>query len=292
MTDREYIALWRWWTGLHIAEHIPEVSGKQSNLIHDEWSAYRYGNTVKVVYVKNAPKRREKGAKVEAFAVPEADEGKRFSQSLSRSRARIFELASCNEFTHFCTFTQSPDLRERFDLREFRKDFAQYVRNLNRSRDPESKIKYVLIPEEHKKGGWHMHGLLMGLNEGELRPFSLKEKLPQRIREKLKEGEQIFDWEGYRKRFGFFTCTPIKDPQACSRYLTKYITKDLVKSSLSSGEHLFFASQGLKGRETLVKSSIDLCPIEKWSYENEYVKVAEFSIGEGGELVEITKESP
>lgn len=248
---------------------------------HDIWNAYRYGDMVKIVYINSrAPIKKKKSGNIKPFEAPEDKSEERFSQSLSRAKQRIFELAMCNEFTYFCTFTQSEEKRDRFDLTEFRKDLAQFVRNKNRSRSEESKIRYVLIPEEHKNGGWHMHGLLSGLSEGDLRLFDISEKLPYKILEKLKKGEKIYNWDDYSSKFGYFTCTPIKSKISCAKYITKYITKDLQKSSLKSGQHLFFASQGLKGRETLVYESSEKCPVSEWDYKNQYISVKEFSLSE------------
>lgn len=202
---------------------------------------------------------------------PEKEKIGRFSSSLSRSRQRVFEIAMCNEFHFFCTFTQDEKLRDRFDLGEFRKDFAMLVRNLNRNRAEGEKIKYLLIPEKHKNGAWHMHGLLMGLTVADLRPFTLDEKLPERIREKLRKGEKIFDWSAYRTRFGYFTCTEIQSSVGCAKYITKYITKDMEKDVREAGQHLFFASQGLKHREPIVTKCFDKCPITDWDFSNKYV---------------------
>ena len=265
---------------------IPSVSGVQSNLIHDVWSVYDYGDIVKVVYIKSAPKRKDgrddklfpdlkNQSKKPKFEKLQRDENERFSNSISRSKARVFELAMCNEFKYFCTFTQDEKKRDRFDLKEFRKDFAQFVRNLNRGR--EEKIKYLLIPEQHKNGAWHMHGFLMGLNSDDLRLFTLNEKLPERIRKPIAKGVAIYDWTAYRRKFGYFTCTEIDNHTACAKYITKYISKDFQKSVRESGEHLFFASQGLKGREAIVKNSLDKCPFDEWDFENDYVKIKEIN---------------
>ena len=262
--------------------------GKQGRLNNDFWSAYDYGDVVKIVYVKNAPptaKPPKEGAPAKPkFEKQERPEGERFSNSVSRSKARIFELAMCNEFTHFCTFTQDEKKRDRFDLKEFRKDFAQLVRNLNRERAEGEKIKYLLIPEQHKDGAWHMHGLLKGLKDTDLRQFELDEKLPYRIREQIKKGAKIYDWRRYRRAFGYFTCTEIKSGSACAKYITKYISKDLQKSVNAAGEHLFFASQGLKSRETIMKKCFDKCPITEWDFENDYVKIAEIKIDRKGNV--------
>lgn len=260
--------------------------GKQSRLRHDLWSMYDYGNYIKIVYFKSLPPapdpkkdplfpdpNQKPKPKFEKLSRPDDE---RFRSSLSRAKSRVFELAMCNEFTHFCTFTQDKTKRDRFDLSEFRKDFAMLVRNLNRTRTEDEKIKYLLIPEEHKKGGWHMHGLLMGLNDTDLREFKLTERLPRAIKSQLEKGEKVFDWTRYRKAFGYFTCTEVKSGIACSKYVTKYISKDLQKTVHQKGEHLFFASQGLKGRETLVKLSDEPCNLTEWDFENDYIKVCEF----------------
>lgn len=258
----------------------PTSHSIQSRLNHDLWSLYDYGDMIKVVYFKSLPKT-PKGEplfsekKRPKFEKQKSSENERFSNSISRTKARIFELAMCNEFTHFCTFTQNEEYRDRFDLKEFRKDFAQMVRNINRGREEKAKIKYLLIPEQHKDGAWHMHGLLMGLTDRDLRPFELSEKLPYKIREQIKKGKPIYDWLRYRKAFGFFTCTAVDNSTAISKYITKYISKDLQKSVRETGEHLFFASQGLKGREIVVKKSAEPCPISKWDFENKYIKVVE-----------------
>ena len=261
-----------------LLKNYPELKGGQSITRHDLWSVYDYGDIVKIVYIKSAPKPLKNKSRRPKFEKNENSENERFSNSISRSKSRIFELAMCNEFNFFCTFTQDQNLRDRFDLKEFRKDFAQLVRNINRSRGENEKIKYLLIPEQHKNGAWHMHGLLAGLKETDLRKFTLSEKLPYRIRKQIEKGVEIYDWTRYRKAFGYFTCTKIEDKTACSKYITKYISKDLQKTVRDSGEHLFFASQGLKGREAVVKNCFDKCPVNEWDFENEFIKVKEIKV--------------
>lgn len=261
--------------------------GKQSLLNHDYWSCYDYGDTVRFVYHKCAPPSKlpprenffgDIPEKIKPRFKAEHSDDERFRNSISRSKARIFELAACNEFTYFCTFTQDQEKRDRFDLKEFRKDFAQLVRNLNRNRAEDCKIKYLLIPEQHQNGAWHMHGLLKGLTADDLTPFDLSMRLPERIRKQLAKGVTVYDWHRYRRAFGFFTCTEVQNQTAVSKYITKYISKDLQKTVRESGEHLFFASQGLKGREVIIKNSTDQCPIQKWDFENKYIKVFELQI--------------
>ena len=289
---------------------------------NDLYSIYAYGNdAIKIVYYRNIKNRakfepyplfdeladipaRYRGMAAKAIVAGELqfpelpkpaqraeknknahNAGERFKQSVSRARARVFELAMCNEFTHFCTFTQSGEMRDRFDLKAFRKDFSQFVRDENK-KHPGRPIKYLLIPEQHMHsrkaadvGAWHMYGLLSGLTYDDLRLFTLREKLPQNIRKVLKNGEKVYNWERYSKKFGFFTCSEIVSQEGCAKYITKYITKDLNTQQRAAGEHLFFASQGLKGRETVLKNEAN-CPFTEWDFENEYVKIKWLSLSE------------
>ena len=289
-------------------------------LIHDVWHAYSYGDKIKVVYVKASARRISKQEplfseleglpdwlKAEAIRstiyggtfVSSSSEGdfpeaprrdrsaewkateERLQSSISRTKNRIFELAMCNEFTMFCTLTQDEKkVRDRYDLDTFRKDFAHFVRNLNRSRDVP--IKYLMIPEQHKDGAWHIHGFFSVLEVGtDLTSFTLEDRIPYRLRKMIENGETVYNWPKYAKKYGFFTATAIKSKVAASSYITKYVTKDVAKQALESGRHLFFASQGLKGREVVVHDNLDqsgelvFCPIAdgEWDFENDYVKV-------------------
>lgn len=74
-------------------------------------------------------------------------------------------------------------------------------------------------------GAWHMHGLLSGLTDDDLRLFTLREKLPQNIRKVLKNGEKVYNWERYSKKFGFFTCSEIVSQEGCSEVHNKVHNK-------------------------------------------------------------------
>jgi hypothetical protein len=227
---------------------------------NDIWNLYKYGeNNYKLIYFKK--KSRKTSNKSTIYGTEDIEENEeRLSQSISRTKSKIFELAICNNFEWFCTFTQDKEKRDRFDLSEFRKDFAQFIRDLNKKRSASEKIKYLLIPEQHKDGAWHMHGLLCGLKKSEL----------------VKNENGHLDWTAYRRRFGFFSVSKIKNKNACCKYITKYISKDLARTNIEGGNHLFFASQGLKRRECVVFEEFEKCPINtnsKWDFENDYVKI-------------------
>ena len=237
----------------------------QSKYVSDTWSAYKYGDKIKVVYHKVGVNNRGTEQRYKSGKQPNPTPligQSRFAASLARSRAAVFELALCNDFTLFVTCTLDALKRDRNDLQAFRKTFTQFIRDQNKKRPDGQKIEYLLIPEQHKNGAWHMHGLFKGLEVG---------------KDIVKNEHGYFDWYEYRKRFGFFSCSKIKNAEACSKYITKYVTKSMTSdksvTDIDAGCHLYYASQGLKKRETLVRYAADECPVTDWDFENEYVKI-------------------
>lgn len=178
----------------------------------------------------------------------------KLQEHLVRARTKIFEIAMCNNWEYFCTFTISPEKYDRYNLSGFYKDFAQYIRNQNRCHNAD--IKYLLIPEMHKDGAWHLHGLMSGLPEIVLRKFTLGEKLPRYIRDQLLLGRSIYEWCGYSHRFGFCDIEKIRNLEACCKYVVKYITKDIGRSVREFHAKLYYCSKGLN-RPTVVYEGED-----------------------------------
>lgn len=173
-------------------------------------------------------------------------------ENIRRAARTIEGYALCNEWEWFGTFTLNPACRDRSDLDGFRTSFMQYLRDCRKRTG--GKIDALLVPELHRnKEGWHMHGLIQGLPVEMLRPFTLAEKLPKYIRQKLKESEQVYDWPGYRERFGWVDVEPVKSRDAAARYITKYITKgkDETAKALDLGKHLYYVTRGLRQPERM-----------------------------------------
>lgn len=176
----------------------------------------------------------------------------------------------CNDWQWFCTFTLDKKKYNRYDLEKFRKDFSQFIRNYNKKNHTE--IKYLFIPETHLDGAWHMHGFLMGLPEKHLRLFELNEKLPLYIRDKLTSGGRVYDWISYRDKFGYTDIEPIRNHEACAKYVTKYISKSLAVDICEVGAHLYYSSQGLRTAQE-IKRGLLMYEMNSPDYENDYVKV-------------------
>lgn len=160
-------------------------------------------------------------------------------------------------------------------MKKFSKDLSRFIRNY-RARQGVN-VKYLLIPEQHNDGeSWHMHGFLMGLPESHLRQFQLEEHIPYYIRRKLENGQPVYEWEPYRKKFGFCDIEPIRNIEATSKYVTKYVTKAFNNNIIESGGHLYYASQKLNRATTIAKGQLQPDTHIDFDFENDYVKTKWF----------------
>lgn len=201
---------------------------------------------------------------------PSQDERSR--SSLSRARAAVFEVAVCNPWEYFVTLTVDPEKFDRFNLDAWHRDFSQWLRNQRRLHG--CALGYLLVPEKHPtSGAWHMHGLFLGLPLSRLRPFVQDEYLPYKILDKLQKGQAVYDWPGYRKKYGFCTVEPLRDRARAASYIAKYVTKDLAAAVLLSGAHLYYCSHGLRRAELVDRGSVHLPPEMEWDFENEHVGI-------------------
>lgn len=191
----------------------------------------------------------------------------KLDSSLSRTRSKIFELAMCNPWEYFVTLTLSPENGNRQDLTAFKRSLSKWLNNLNARQG--CAIKYLLIPEPHEDGSWHMHGLFMEIPDSMLRPFSVWDHLPYRLLDMLQQGRQLYDWPSYAQKFGHVTCERIHDLTACAKYVTKYITKDLGRSTGRLNEKLYLCSHGLERAKVVCRGHIvhDFVP----DFCNDYV---------------------
>lgn len=206
----------------------------------------KYGNRYKVQVLKCV---RRKGVKNINFNPKGSVNDSKLDCNIRRTINTIKELVLCNDWEYFITLTLDPKKYNRYDLSKYNKDLTRYIRNLRRKYQAD--IKYMLIPEQHHDGAWHMHGFLMGLPKEELELFSREQFLPYYILNKLDAGEEIYNWIGYQKRFGNCDIEPIRDKDRASSYVTKYVTKDLANSIKELNAKMYYCSQGLNRAEEI-----------------------------------------
>lgn len=196
----------------------------------------------------------------------------KLSNNIARSKSKILELALCNDFDYFFTGTIDQTKFDRNNLHGYYKSFSEWINNYNRNKT--KKLKYLFIPEQHKTGEWHIHGFIKGIDKTDLINFDkLHDKIyPQKL---LNKG--YFDFEKYRLKFGFCSLGKIKNSQATSKYMTKYINKEMGKTNVELNAHLFYHSLNLKKYNVVGKgilnSDLDLI----YDFENDYIKKVTFT---------------
>lgn len=202
--------------------------------------------TLTVLQVSNAPIFRQPGweSQKRTYDVPPKGNAKnpelsRESAS-ARARAAVRDIALCNKFAYFFTFTLSPEKIDRYDQVEVYRVLKNFLKNTSYRKG----FSYVLVPELHKDGAIHCHGLC-NLGEVKIEP-AFDPKTGRMLF--TERGQQIYnmcDW-----KVGFSTCIQIDSgyEKACS-YLVKYITKDSEK---------IFGKWYLSSRNLVKRPQIDI----------------------------------
>lgn len=177
--------------------------------------------------------------------------------NISRAKSKIYEYAMCNDFDYFVTLTLDPKKFDRYDLKEYVKKLGKFINNYNTNH--KAKVQYVLIPEIHENGAWHMHGLIKGI---------LKKHL-------IKNSNGFWEWGHYTSRFGYMSLGKIKSKEACAKYITKYISKDIDNTIKELGAKTYYCSRGLRKAEEIKRGT--LAKELQFDFENDYIKTVNLS---------------
>ncbi len=239
------------------------------------------GQKYKLVDLFCYRQRDEEDKPIEYTAKGDGGNDGKLMENLSRSRTAVFELAFCNPWEWFVTLTLDKQKYDRKDLQKYAKDLAQFIRNYRRLHQAD--VKYLLIPERHKDGSWHMHGFFMGLPVEHLHAFQLSEHLPYRVRERLEQGKQVYTWEAYARKFGFSNIEAIENPEASSKYITKYVTKEALTTITALNAHIYYVSQGLKRSEVIKRDTLSYL-IEAPDYKGDHCAVKWFDTEEEAQV--------
>lgn len=161
--------------------------------------------------------RREKGAAgqapdevenlVETVEEPQQDAQQRAAR---RARKQLFELCACNDFDLFFTLTLNKELIDRYDYKAAVKKLGQWLDNRVRRNG----LRYVAVPELHKDGAVHFHGLCN----------SEAVRLVDSGKTDKKSGQTIYNLPGWH--LGFTTAIRLYGSRdAAAHYVAKYVTK-------------------------------------------------------------------
>lgn len=97
------------------------------------------------------PKRNHNAASDRKTADPKGED---LERSMRRARAKLRRLALVNDFRWFVTLTLDPSKVDSHDGAAVVKKLNAWCSNMVQRRG----LKYILVPERHKKGGIHFHG--------------------------------------------------------------------------------------------------------------------------------------
>ena len=181
----------------------------------------------------------------------------KLDNNICRAKSRVRELALCNDWDFWCTFTISPEKFDRYNLKTYFKSFTMFLRNYSRGCDDTKKVKYLFIPEMCKDGAWHLHGFIRGIKEKDL----------------FTNQNGYLDWKQYAERFGYISMAEIGDKNKCVSYMMKYMSKDIAKNVTDLGAHLYYASQGLNTAFIEYKGHGCLHAEWDWTHPDGYIKV-------------------
>ena len=227
-----------------------QIMGERGLYDKDVFIVKQQGHELKVIYLKSC--RRAGLEDMHRYSSKNSINDIKIENNISRARSRIKEYALQNPWDSFVTLTLNKEKYDRFDLNKFHKDLSKFINNYNRFLSEDEKVKYLLIPEMHKDGAWHMHGLLKGIRKQDI----------------IINSNGYQSWIQYQKKFGYISFSPINDISSCSNYILKYISKGFGKDIQSLGSHLYYSSKGLTKADIKYRGFY-LRLLCAWDYESE-----------------------
>lgn len=175
-----------------------------------------------------------------------ADERDR-SDNERRARQYVLHMAMLNTFSHFITWTLNRKKIDRYDSSEVSKKLKVFLKNAVARYG----LKYIILPEFHKDGAIHMHGLISG---------SMK---MEDSHHHLLDGRMIYNMPQWK--YGWTTAIETQgDMKQIARYITKYITKS---GGRIFGNYYYAGGEGLIRRPEEELFDVDF---EETAAEKEY----------------------
>lgn len=150
-------------------------------------------------------------------------------RAAQRARRNLFDLAACNDFDLFFTLTLSPEEIDRYDYKEAVRRLGQWLSNRVRRKG----LRYVAVPELHKDGAVHFHGLC-NAEAVKLVDSGHKDSHGRKV-------YNVSDWS-----FGFTTAVRLNGSyEAVCHYIAKYITKQQEGGTIG-GRYYFHGGELLR----------------------------------------------
>lgn len=160
-------------------------------------------------------------------------------KSINRTHRILKDYILCNDFTHFFTLTISPDYCDRHDDSLVQTKIKNWLNNIRRH----SSVGYIIVPERHKDGALHFHGVMTNPVGLELYDSGHKDR----------SGRIIYHTKQYQ--MGFHDFTEIGSLDAVSQYVRKYLSKQFYDRE--KFKKRFWASRNLRKPEIIHNANIE-----------------------------------
>lgn len=189
----------------------------------------------------------------------EIEQDKRHSayMNLVRTRTKIKDLVLCNDFDMFWTLTFAENRGDDADC------FDRLSKWLRTMRDKNGKFRYIIIPERHKDGSIHFHGVTGGF-KGHIVDSGVKQR-----------GRTVYNCPTWK--YGFTTITRIGNVEKTASYVTKYVTKSLSQEVVGKGKKKYWSSRGL--REPVIEH-LEVVPFDENNipdWQNDTLRIYKFT---------------
>lgn len=157
---------------------------------------------------------------------------------LKSTKKKIFDIAYNNQdlFQYFITLT--------FDLpgSTYSHDtvLSKLTNWLDTQRKQNPNMYYLLVPELHKSGRLHFHGLF-----GNCPNWSFSPAINKKTKKPIftKYGSPVYNLDNYT--LGFTTVSIIDRPSQVCNYISKYCTKDIISLAELKNKKKYWASRNL-----------------------------------------------
>lgn len=159
---------------------------------------------------------------------PEKDTNGRRRWNMGQSVQRVYDLARSNAFDWFITLTFDQKKVNRYDY-----DACADAVKLFTKRLLKLGCKWLIVPEQHKDGAYHFHGLVAG-------DLPLTPSGKTCYNEADNQEMPIYNLANYE--FGFTTVTKVQYPDRTASYIAKYLTKAI---TVPKGKKAYWASRSL-----------------------------------------------
>lgn len=159
-------------------------------------------------------------------------------ESVRRTLNTLQDLSRSNEWEWFLTFTFAKTKVDRYDYKQCMKKLSKWLNNIKTRHAPS--LQYLIVPEQHKSGAWHFHGLLKGIPPNQLQ-IAINHNIHSKyyrtpLRTTYPDGKFIYNVTSYS--LGWTTATRIEDTFRASNYILKYVTKNVIARTPNQRRYL------------------------------------------------------